>query len=102
MTHAKRIKQLSAIGWLPGLDPVSKNHIQYQINGERVWHIECTISGVATAAWMRDKDGFVFVQIAGPDEGMDFEFDAFCELVKDGWPVAKVAPVARGLFDGED
>jgi len=29
-------------------------------------------------------------------------FEAFCDLVRDGWPVVKVAPAARGLFDGDD
>ena len=101
MTHNERQKQLAALGWHPECDPWAGVQIQHNIDG-RVWCLSGTIAGVQHDIWLRERDGFVFLQIDGPDAGRDFTFDAFCDLVRDGWPKPKVAPAVRGFDFGDE
>ena len=66
-------------------------------------YISGPIGPVEWAAWIGVESGNVYVQRAAYTLGeYDFTFEAFCDLVKNGWPVAKVAPVARGFDFGDD
>ena len=98
MTHNQRLGELLRLGWIH--DETSGRH---QVCAERCDYISGTIGTVEWAAWIGVDSGMVYLQgqpaVAGD---YDFTFDAFCTLVRDGWPVVKVAPAARGLFDGED
>ena len=99
MTHAQRTKQLAALGWHPSTDPQTGRQLEHRICGERCYWITGKIDGVAWSAWISEAGGMVYLHTS-PE--IDKTFDEFCDLVRDGWPVVKVAPVARGLFDGDD
>ena len=94
MTHSQRLNTLDTLGWHH--DETSGRH---QECAERCDWIAGKIDGVAWSAWISEAGGMVYLHTS-PE--IDETFDEFCDLVRDGWPVVKVAPVARGLFDGDD
>jgi hypothetical protein len=91
----KRLDTLAELGW-----KMEETAGRYQICGERCRWISGKISGVEWSAWMSETSGTVYLHTAAA--GHDFKFDAFVEIVRDGWPVAKVAPKSRGFDFGED
>ena len=99
MTHVQRQKQLAALGWIPSTDPQTGRQLEHKICGERCYWITGLIDGIEWHAWISEKSGMVYLHTS-PE--IDKPFNEFIALVRDGWPVAKVAPVARGLFEGDD
>jgi hypothetical protein len=97
MTHVQRLNKLDTIGWHD--DETSGRH---QICGERCDWIAGKIDGVQWSAWISEVSGMVYLHGNAMSKELDFKFDEFCVLVRDGWPVPKAAPAARGLFDGDD
>ena len=102
MTHAQRQKLLATLGWHPERDQRTGDQLQSRIDGSRVWWISGEISGVRQEAWIRESDGFVFLQLDGAPEDRDFEFEAFIALVRDGWPVKLTKVQGRGFDFGDD
>ena len=95
MTHTQRLDTLNKLGWQ--MDEKAGRH---QICGERCSWIQGKIAGVEWSAWRSDISGTVYLHT--PAAGHDFQFDAFVSIVRNGWPVAKVAPKSRGFDFGED
>ena len=103
MTHNERIAILWDLGW--NRPELPQDRVQHRISGETVHIISGQISGLDYDAWIGERTGFVYLQVA--EEKMvaadrDQDFDRFCKTVRDGWPVAKVAPKSRGFDFGED
>lgn len=93
MTPAERHEIVLSLNWQ--IDETAGRH---QICGERCGWIVGMIDGVALSAWIGERSGIVYLHLAGKPGEYDFEFEAFCEIVKNGWPKAKAAPAARSLF----
>ena len=93
MTHSERIDKLFFIGWIE--DETAGRH---QICGERCRWIFGKIGGVEWSGWMSDVSGMVYLH-ANP--AIDFEFEAFCQTVANGWP-EKIVPAGRSLFGDDD
>ena len=95
--HELRIQTLEALGWQR--DESSGLH---QICAERCEWIIGRISSLEWSAWMSTVSGMVYLHRGGEPEERDFEFDAFCKLVENGWPKVVVIPKTRGFDFGED
>ena len=93
MTHTQRLDTLAELGWT-----IEKIGGRHTICGEHCRWIHGQISGIEWSAWMSEVRGMVYFHTS---PAIDLEFDAFVSIIRDGWPVAKVAPAARSLF-GED
>ncbi len=91
-TNAERIRTLATLNWQR--DESAGRH---KICGEFCTWIAGNIDGVALSAWMSEASGMVYLHA-----GADYTFDAFLEICRNGWPVVKVAPVARGFDFGDD
>jgi len=97
MSHLQRLKQLAKLNWIH--DEKSGRH---QIGAERCGWIAGKISGVEWSAWIGETSGTVYLHgVASAAGEYDFEFDAFCELVRNGWPEKKQPKQARSLFGDE-
>jgi hypothetical protein len=95
--HNARLHKLESLGWRH--DETSGRH---QICAERCDWIAGKISGVEWSAWISEVSGMVYLHgVASTPGGYDFEFDAFCALVKNGWPEVNVPAAVRSLF-GDD
>ena len=94
MTHKEKLNHLKSLGWHQDVD--SGRH---QICGERCVWIHGTISNVEWSGWLSEISGMVYLHT---DPAIDLAFDAFCNVVVNGWPVAKVATAARGFDFGDD
>ena len=98
MTHTQRKNALTKLSWNVETDPQTGDPLQHKICTETCYWITGKIDCVEWNAWISEVSGMVYLHTS-PE--IDKPFDGFCELVRDGWPKAKVAPVSRGLFDDD-
>ena len=89
---ANRHRVLLSLGWRQ-----ESNAIEHLISGETHHWYDGEIEGREHSAWIGCSSGIVRLHA-----GEDLEFDAFCRIVVNGWPVAKVATAARGFDFGDD
>jgi len=92
MTQNERHRVLLSLGWRQ-----ESNAIEHRISGETHYWYDGEIEGREHSAWIGCTSGIVRLHA-----GEDLEFDAFCRIVANGWPAAKVAPAARSLFGDDD
>lgn len=97
MNHNHRLNKLDTLNWIH--DEASGRH---QICAERCGWISGQISGVEWSAWISEVSGKVYLHgVASAAGEYDFEFEAFCELVRNGWPEKKQQKLERSLFGDE-
>lgn len=94
MTPSERHEILLSLDWTREIDPPSGNPLTHPINSEPCNWYSGQIAGIDRSAWIGTKTGKVYLHSGG-----DHEFEEFCEIVRNGWPVAKVT---RGFDFGDD
>lgn len=89
-----RVSTLADLEWY--IDDTAGRHL---ICGEKCHWIYGLIESVKWSAWIGSQSGMVYLHTS---PAIDMEFDSFINVVRDGWPKAKVISVARGFDFGDD
>lgn len=87
---------LAEIGWTSEKAD-NGDPLKHRIHGEICHWYSGLIEGREWSAWIGTDSGSVYLHSGG-----DMAFDEFVEVIKSGWPKAKVVPGSRSLFGEED